>query len=109
MNILDIPFRTIDWNAIPLEVHPGETGASTWRIVKEGNIRLRIVRYSAGFLADHWCQKGHVVHVLEGAFVSELKDGRKFELTRGMTYVVADGEEAHRSRSASGVTLLIVD
>ena len=109
MELANIPFRTIDWSRIPEEPHSGESGTSTWKVVKEGNVRVRIVRYSAGYLADHWCQKGHVVYVLEGAFVSELKDGRTFELTRGMTYVVADGGEAHRSRSASGVTLLIAD
>ncbi|MEK6650499.1 MAG: DHCW motif cupin fold protein [Bacteroidota bacterium] len=109
MELTNITFRTIDWDNVPREEHPGETGTSTWRVVKEGNVRVRIVEYSAGFLADHWCQKGHVVHVLEGEFASELKDGRAFSMTRGMTYVVADGEEAHRSRSVNGVRLLIVD
>ncbi|MCU0452572.1 MAG: DHCW motif cupin fold protein [Bacteroidetes bacterium] len=109
MELTHIPFQTIDWDSVPPEEHPGETGSSTWRMVKEGNVRVRIVDYSAGFLADHWCQKGHVVHVLEGEFVSELEDGRSCTLTKGMTYIVADDKEAHRSRSKNGVRLLIVD
>ena len=109
MELKNIRYKTIDWSGIPAEPHTGVTGDSTWKIFQEGNVRVRVVKYSAGYFADHWCQKGHVVHVLEGSFVSELKDGRNFELSEGMSYVVADGHEEHRSRSEHGVTLLIVD
>jgi hypothetical protein len=50
-----------------------------------------------------------VVHVLDGEFVSELRDGRSFALRTGESYVVADGDGAHRSRSTHGTRLLIVD
>lgn len=104
-----IPFQTIDWESIPKAAYPGESGTAWWQTLQLGGLRIRIVTYSPGYLADHWCQKGHVVHCLEGAFITELEDGRSFRLEPGMSYVVADGESSHRSVSESGVKLLIVD
>lgn len=85
-----IPFQTIDWTKIPKVEYPGETGMATWQTMQYGGLRIRIVAYSAGYLADHWCHKGHIVHCLEGQFTSELEDGQMFELSAGMTYVVSD-------------------
>ncbi|MGV2482002.1 UNVERIFIED_CONTAM: DHCW motif cupin fold protein, partial [Salmonella enterica subsp. enterica serovar Weltevreden] len=70
---------------------------------------IRKVDYSAGYLADHWCRKGHIVHCLEGEFVSELENGETVTLSKGMTYVVSDELSSHRSVSAQGVQLLIID
>ncbi len=109
MNLVDIPFDTYDLKRLPAEEHPGTSGVALWRVVQKGNVRIRIVEYSPGYLADHWCEKGHAVYVLEGEFVSELKDGRKYRLTEGMCYLVADQAEAHRSSTQTGVKLLIVD
>ncbi|TWF37494.1 hypothetical protein FHW36_107431 [Chitinophaga polysaccharea] len=103
------PFQTIDWTAIEKTVHPGETGTAWWQTLQLPGLRLRIVEYSPGYLADHWCRKGHVVHCLQGAFVSELQNGDRFELSEGMTYVVADEMSSHRSISDAGVKLLIID
>jgi hypothetical protein len=109
MKINDIPFTTVDWDKVPAEEHAGIRGKALWKTVALGNVRARIVEYTPGYLADHWCEKGHAIFVLEGEFVSELKDGRKFVLKRGMGYLVADGAEAHRSFTESGVKLFIVD
>jgi hypothetical protein len=72
-------------------------------------LRIRLVEYSEGYLADHWCQKGHIVHCLEGEFVSELISGERIKLGKGETYVVSDELSSHRSMTKSGVKLLIVD
>jgi hypothetical protein len=72
-------------------------------------LRVRIVEYSAGYLADHWCTKGHIVHCLSGEFVSELQTGDSFILSTGMTYIVSDDLSTHRSHTATGVKLLIID
>jgi quercetin dioxygenase-like cupin family protein len=109
MNIIDVPFCAIDWNAVTHEEYDGISGTARWKVVQQGNVRVRIVEYSPGYLADHWCEKGHVVTVLEGEFTSELKDGRMFHLTQGMSYIVADKTDAHRSSTTAGVRLLIVD
>ena len=109
MRIEGVPFQTIDWTQVPRTEHAGATGVAHWRTVEVGNLRLRMVEYSPGYLADHWCERGHVVHVLEGELVSELEDGRRSVLGAGATYVVADGDGAHRSSTPSGVRLLIVD
>lgn len=68
-----------------------------------------MVEYSPGYVADHWCAKGHILLVLEGTLVTELKDGRKFTLVPGMSYQVADEAEPHRSTTLSGAKLFIVD
>lgn len=109
MNDKSIPYQTIDWSAVPRTEHPGETGTGFWRTLQLPGLRIRIVEYSPGYLADHWCRKGHIVHCLEGEFVSELQDGGQSVLRRGMTYVVSDEASSHRSRTENGVKLLIVD
>ena len=108
-NDKNIPFQTIDWTIIPKVEHPGETGNAVWQTVQFPGLRIRIVEYSKGYLADHWCRKGHIVHCLEGEFISELEDGKQFILSKGSTYVVTDGLSSHRSISKEGVKLLIID
>jgi hypothetical protein len=105
----DIFFQTIDWSKIEKSFHPGETGEAFWQTLQYPGLRIRIVEYSAGYLADHWCQKGHIVHCLEGEFESELETGEVFVLTAGMSYVVSDELSSHRSISKDGVKLLIID
>lgn len=104
-----IPFQTIDWSAIEKTEHKGETGTSYWQTIQFPGLRIRLVEYSKGYLADHWCQKGYIVHCLEGEFVSELKSGELVKLEKGGTYVVSDNLSSHRSVTEYGVKLLIVD
>ncbi len=105
----EIPFNTINWKNIPKEEHTGEAGTSFWQIVQLGGLRIRLVEYLPGYLADHWCTKGHIVHCLEGSFVSEMENADPVMLEKGMTYVVSDGMSSHRSYSKEGVQLLIID
>ena len=109
MQIDAIPFGTTDWSDIPPTEHPGETGTAFWRTRQFGPIRVRMVEYTPGYLADHWCSKGQILLVVAGVLETELADGRRFTLTPGMSYQVADGAEAHRSATAGGATLFIVD
>lgn len=107
MNI--IPFQTIDWSQIAKTEHPGESGIAYWQTLQLGPLRIRKVSYSENYFADHWCQKGHIVHCLKGEFVSELENGEKFYLVKGMTYVVSDDASSHRSITTKGTELLIID
>jgi hypothetical protein len=109
MRITDTPFGTTDWSAVEPTVHAGMTGEATWRTRHFGDIRVRMVEYSRGYLADHWCTKGHVLLCLAGTLDTELADGRRFTLVPGMSYQVADDAEPHRSSSTTGATLFIVD
>lgn len=106
---MKIEFKTIDWNAIEPTMHRGESGIATWKTLQFDSLRIRIVEYSKRYLADHWCKKGHIVHCLEGEFISELENGEKFILSKGMTYIVTDELSSHRSISENGVKLLIID
>ena len=109
MKIVDLPFGTTDWVTIAPTERPGATGVARWRTREFGALRVRIVEYSPGYLADHWCTKGHILYCLEGELRTELADGRTFELKPGMSYQVADGAEPHRSSTAVGARLFIVD
>ncbi|MBI5476977.1 MAG: DHCW motif cupin fold protein [Ignavibacteriales bacterium] len=109
MDDKNIPFQTIDWTSIPKTEYKGESGSAFWQTVQFPGLRIRIVEYSKGYLADHWCQKGHIVHCLEGEFVTELQNGKEFRLTKGMTYVVSDDLSSHRSKSKDGIKLMIID
>lgn len=104
-----IAFNSIDWSTVEKTEHKGETGTSFWQTLQFDGIRMRIVEYSANYLADHWCTKGHIVHCLEGEFESELQNGDLFKLSKGMSYIVSDDLSSHRSFSSNGVKLLIID
>jgi len=104
------PFQAVDWEGIPVTRHAGETGFATWRTMLTGDVRVRQVEYSAGYVADHWCDRGHIIVVLEGELLTELRDGRSFRLSSGMSYQVSDyGDAAHRSSTETGAKLFIVD
>jgi len=105
----NIPFQTIDWTSIEKVEYKGETGVAFWQTIQLDGLRIRLVEYSNGYLADHWCQKGHIVHCLDGEFISELITGEKIKLKKGETYVVSDELSSHRSNSENGVRLLIID
>lgn len=109
MRMQDIAFGTTDWNQIERTEHKGDVGTALWRTRIFGDIRVRMVEYSTGYVADHWCNKGHILFCLDGELHTELEDGRQFVLTPGMSYQVADGAEAHRSRAPAGAKLFIVD
>jgi len=110
MNIdKNIPFQSIDWSTIQKTEYKGESGTAFWQTVQFHGLRIRLVEYSKGYMADHWCEKGHIVHCMEGEFVSELQNGEKFTLTQGMTYVVSDNLSSHRSCTKNGVKVMIID
>ena len=109
MKMSGIPFDTTDWNRIEPTEHTGLTGVARWRTRQCGEIRIRMVEYSAGYQSDHWCSKGHVLLCLTGELDTELSDGRVMHLTPGVSYQVADGDLAHRSRTSTGATLFVVD
>jgi quercetin dioxygenase-like cupin family protein len=110
MKIPPLAFTLTDWSKVAPTIHPGETGEARWRTFEAGDMRVRMVEYSPGYRADHWCDRGHVLFVLEGELLTELQDGRCFTLKPGMSYQVSDnGDAAHRSATTTGARLFIVD
>lgn len=109
MKMTEIPFGVTDWAAVEPTVHPGDAGVATWKTQKFNGIRVRMVEYSPGYVSDHWCSKGHILLCLEGEMETTLEDGRVFTLKPGMSYQVADEAEAHRSQTAIGAKLFVVD
>lgn len=109
MDSKNILFQTIDWDSVPEVEHKGEKGFATWQTLQFEGLRVRIVNYSKGYIADHWCNKGHIVHCLEGEFISEMESGEKYHLRAGMSYIVSDEVSSHRSITKDGVKLMIID
>ena len=109
MKIPNLPFTVTDWAALDATEHPGVTGKAIWRTLNIGDLRVRMVEYTPGYVSDHWCVKGHVLLCLSGELHTELEDGRTFTLTPGMSYQVADNAEPHRSTAPQGATLFVVD
>lgn len=113
MHMQNFGFATVDWQQIEAVEHKGEMGSAFWRTQYfgegEARIRVRMVEYTAGYVADHWCEKGHVLLCLAGELTTTLRDGREFLLKAGMSYQVGDGMDAHQSRTATGASLFIVD
>ncbi|MFN3743460.1 MAG: DHCW motif cupin fold protein [Hyphomicrobiaceae bacterium] len=110
MDLPALPFTITDWGKVPAVEHPGETGTAIWRTIRMGDVRIRQVAYTPGYLADHWCDRGHILYVLEGELETELRDGRRFVLRPGMSYQVSSlGDAAHRSYTRTGAKLFIVD
>jgi quercetin dioxygenase-like cupin family protein len=109
MNMHNIPFDTTDWSTIEAVEKSAQAGKAFWRTQQFGDLRVRMVEYTAGYVSDHWCVKGHILLCLEGELRTELKDGRTFALKPGMSYQVADNAEPHRSTAPLGAKLFIVD
>ena len=109
MKMSHIPFETTDWATVPRVEKSAEAGQAFWRTQQCGDIRVRMVEYTPGYVSDHWCSKGHVLLCLEGELHTELDDGSVHVLRPGMSYQVADGAEAHRSTSPKGTKLFVVD
>jgi len=109
VQISGIPLSITDWSQVESTEHRGESGCAYWRTQHFGDVRVRMVEYSPGYLADHWCVKGHILLCVEGELQTELKDGRKLTLKPGMSYQVADNAEPHRSYTEVGARLFIVD
>jgi quercetin dioxygenase-like cupin family protein len=109
MRLTNIPFEATDWAEVAAAEHHGQHGRAVWRTRQYGDLRVRMVEYSAGYVSYHWCSKGHILYCLEGELLTELEDGRAFVLKPGMSYQVGDNETPHRSRTDAGARLFIVD
>jgi hypothetical protein len=110
MKLPALPFTDVHWDALPGTEHKGESGHALWRTLNNGDVRMRVVEYSPGYVADHWCDRGHVIYVIEGVLETELRDGRRFTFPAGSGYTVSDfGGAAHKSSTITGARLFIVD
>ena len=109
VRIPNCPFTVTDWSTVPVTEHPGTTGKALWRTLEIGDVRIRLVEYTPGYLADHWCERGHILYVLEGELTTEVAGSDRVTLRAGMSYEVSDGNSSHRSSTAGGAKLFIVD
>ena len=110
MKLPELAFTTTDWSTVPRTEHAGETGTAWWQTFTAGDLRVRMVEYSPGYLADHWCDRGHVFYLLTGDVAVELQDGRVYALAAGHGFAASDhGDAAHRVRSQQGGVAFIVD
>ena len=110
MKIPDMPLTLTNWGQMEAEEHAGETGTSFWWTMEKEALRVRLVDYAPGFRSDHWCSRGHVLHVLEGVLIVEMKNGRIIEMPAGTGFLAGDDEtNPHRARTETGAKVFIVD
>jgi len=109
VQIPNCPFTVTDWSRVPATEHAGTTGLALWRTLEIGDVRIRLVEYSPGYLADHWCERGHILYVVEGELQTELQGLETVTLRPGMSYEVSDHRSSHRSSTKTGAKLFIVD
>lgn len=110
MKLENFSIAAINWAKVPVVVQAGETGSAAARTRNLGDIQLRLIDYSVGYKGDHWCIKGHILHVIAGNLIIEHEDQSKTTLTTGTTWHAADGvAPAHRVLCESGASVLIVD
>jgi hypothetical protein len=109
VKIEDVPYTSIDWSRLQPAEQPGQTGSVTSRGVEAGNLRVRLLDFGPGYMADHWCERGHVAYVIDGEVVNELSDGTTSVLSAGMSFAVADGKPSHRTFTRTGARVFIVD
>ena len=104
-----IPFATVNWSEIPTTEHKGEKGIAYWKSLQLGDLRVRMVEYAPGYIADHWCRRVHIIYCIEGEMITKMEDGQTFTLSQGMSYHVSDNLSSHKSETKTGVKLFIVD
>ncbi|HGH4624787.1 TPA: DHCW motif cupin fold protein [Enterobacter hormaechei] len=110
MKLPDQRFSVVDWRILETTEHPGDAGMALARTVNLDDIRIRVVEYSPGYIADHWCDRGHILYLIEGDLQTELKDGRSFDLEPGMGFLVSDfADPPHRALTKNGAKVFIVD
>jgi quercetin dioxygenase-like cupin family protein len=110
MKIPELAFTSVALAELPATVDAGERGRSVSRTFEQGGVRLRIVEYQPGYLADHWCDRGHVFYLISGEVTVELRDGREFALSAGQAFAVSDhGDAAHRVRTERGGVAFVAD
>lgn len=110
MNIKNVPSTLTDWSEVEKVEYKGKKGTSYWQTFESGNIRVRVVEYASGFESDHWCERGHVLLVLEGRLGIRLKDGREFVLEPGVSFQVEDNSSnPHLAFTGEGAKVFIVD
>ena len=109
MKIGQAPFTVIDWAKEPVTEVPGKSGTAHMRTVMDDTLCVRMVDFTPGYSADHWCAKGHIAFVVAGSLKIELGDGRRFDLRAGSSFHVGDEAGRHRVSSDAGAKVFIVD
>jgi quercetin dioxygenase-like cupin family protein len=69
-----------------------------------------MIEYSSGFRSDHYCERGHVLLVLQGELCIRLKNGSEHRLVTGMSIQVADDTiNPHLASTETGAKVFVVD
>lgn len=109
MNIPKFLPQLIEWEKVLSEKIIDKNGFAISKTQMIDGIRIRLVEYSVGYFADHWCEKGHIIFVVEGELIIEHKDHSTCTVTKGMSYLVGDNSLTHRAKSISGAKVFVVD
>lgn len=110
MELSGLPEAVVDWSCTPATRTAGASAGATSRAHRTNGVQLRVVDYDPGYLADHWCSKGHILYVISGSLTIEHRDGKEsYQLAAGMSWQTADDGAPHRVHSIGGAKVFIVD
>ena len=92
MSLTRLPFASLGWTA---GAHPLEKK----KILE--NEPVAMLEFAPGFEDPNWCERGHVIYVLDGAF--ELVLGDRTEQLQAGDGCVVDRGTRHRARNPGSV------
>lgn len=109
MDIKILENISINWELSQAEKSLGTSGFVFSKSVDLGTIRMRQLSFSENYEADHWCEKGHIIHVLAGELIIEYQDGSQVTIPTGQSLILGDSISLHKAKTESESTVLIID
>ena len=75
MRLSGFHFGVTEWSTVEQSERRGDAGIAAWRTRQFGDVRVRMVEYSPGYVADHWCEKGHILLCISGELTPSWRMG----------------------------------
>lgn len=107
MDIDNLKTQKINWNNLPEQELIGESGKSVYKEIISGNFHIRLAEYSANYSSDHWCDKGHIIHCISGAFVMLLKNGNDIIINAGES-IILGGSNPHKASTGDVPAVMFI-
>lgn len=109
MEISILKNQKIDWALIESEKIEGETGFILSQTKDFGAFKIRKLSFSKNYIADHWCEKGHIIEVKKGILIIEYHDGNFEEINAGNLIVIGDNLNSHKAKTIIETEVLLID
>jgi len=109
MILENINTQLIDWESTaPIETK-GKTGVNTAHEFSSGGYKIRLLVYSSNYESDHWCEKGHIIHCIEGSMMLKIKDRKDIYLSAGKSLLLGEGDHHMAVTGDVSAKIFIID